>query len=637
MVNVFRASCVPEGELVRFVGYSRVSSGRQAGELKVSLPIQKAGVSKLCDRPGWEFIRFYEDHCTGDDPDRPGLVEMVRDGKKALFDVIVCYKVDRLTRFSLMDHRIVELVQSYGIRVVSVTEGDDPYILPIYAAFGAKDKDGILTRTKMGKDGLARQGIVPGGNLPFGYRRGKDRKPEVDPETGPLVPELFELSADEGLTASVSGAVLEESGRKFSRRYEQLSTSQIHKIIQNDIYHTGLMHYGYSRDREHAKKCSLREPLDDCIPIPFPTLVSKELWERVQAIKAEAMLQSPRSMKRNYPLKGLLICDPCGKPYRVKSDQYRERSENGKRIREKTDTYVRRYYCYTCERPSILADDIEEKVWAAVKPVLCSPELLQSGASLLERGSDNELAKEIKETKSKLREVRKRLDRVKAMGWKGQLEEAELDKELKLLKSSVEYWAGKLQELEARLEAGNGRQELVQSILDWTGGDGNGLEELGPDDQKCIINLLLSAIRVDWQNQVYLTFAVPLDVTLCYLTVDELEVPCFTLAGEPRSVRRAYHHTVEIAAGVRALLKEAGITQGELARWVGVSQRTVNRWAAGKLPETGNLTRLIGVADELGLGLAFPFEGALEKVEASHRLLRTNNGILVQFTLDLGE
>ena len=636
MVNTAGVSCIPEGGEVRAVGFIRVSTEDQARAEKISLSIQKEAIVHRVEQQGFKLIAIYEDHWSGDDPDSPGLLRLYEDGKKGLFDVIVVHKIDRATRFTFMDYRIVELVQRYGIKLDSVMEGNNQLIQAIHSAMAGAEKESILTRTRTGRDALAKQGILPGGRHPFGYRRGEDRRPEMDPVTGPLVQEILRLCANEGLTGKLTAAELDDKVAQISPEGVGLSVTHIYKISRNPLYWEGTMYYGQrSRDLKDGKKVQILRPKSECIPIPFPPLVSKDLWDRAQVQKGEAMEQSPRSLKQCYPLQKLAVCDHCDQPFRVKSDSYRERRENGQRIREKTDAHVRRYYCFICERPSCLAEDLEGVVWTVTRKLLCATGLLASGAELLGQEDDRPLASGIAKADKVLRKVRRQLERVKAMGRRGQLEGQELDADFKLLRGREDIWKTKLDELQARAAAGNGGQALVQSVLDWAGEEGEGLEELGLEDRKEILELLLSEIRVDWQNRLWLHVAVPLDEALCFLP--EEDGPAFLPTAVRGAPRRAYQHTEEIAAGIRALLKAAGITQGELANRVGVSQRTINRWVAGGLPTAQMLARLIEVADELELGVAFPFERALERMEAPHKLLRSKGGIAVQFTLTLGE
>ena len=445
MVTTAMVSCIPEGERVRAATYLRVSTEGQAGDGKVSLAVQQKGCGQLFERPGWEAINQYEDHCSGDAFDRPGLQQMVRDAKAGLFNVIVVYKMDRLGRAHQMDYLIAELVQCYGVRVVSVKEGDDPMALAVYAAVSGVDKVNILSRTKMGKDGKAMQGRLPGGSHPFGYRRGRDGRPEVDPATGPLVVELFELYAGKALTGELAAAEVEESACQLDPGFLGLSRSHAYKILQKPLYWEGVMHHG-QRDLvlRSGKRCPVLRPEEECIQIPFPPLVSKELWDRAQVQKAEAMKESPRSMKRCYPLQGLAVCEHCIQPFRVKSDSYGERRENGQRVREKTDTHVRRYYCFTCERPSILAEELEGEVWTKVSRVLCSPDLLWAGAATLNPESDRVLETEIAEAKKTLKDIGKQLERVRARDRKGDLEAAELDSDFKLLRGRRKFWRDRL-------------------------------------------------------------------------------------------------------------------------------------------------------------------------------------------------
>ena len=78
--------------------YARVSSRAQAEEDKVSIGEQIAEMESYCERHGYQVARRYQDVGSGSTKRRPDFQRMLGDAREGLFDVIVCWKSDRLSR-----------------------------------------------------------------------------------------------------------------------------------------------------------------------------------------------------------------------------------------------------------------------------------------------------------------------------------------------------------------------------------------------------------------------------------------------------------------------------------------------------------------------------------------------------------
>src|SRR5262245_3859817 len=98
--------------------YARVSTADQQPEN------QLAELRRYAEARGWTASE-YVDHITGTKDSRPALDHLVKDAKRRKFDVVVCWKLDRLGRN--LKHLIVLLddLQALGVAFVSLGEGID--------------------------------------------------------------------------------------------------------------------------------------------------------------------------------------------------------------------------------------------------------------------------------------------------------------------------------------------------------------------------------------------------------------------------------------------------------------------------------------------------------------------------------
>jgi len=113
-------------------------------------------------------------------------------------DLVVVYKIDRLSR-SLSDFiRLIEALEKYGASFVSVTQTFDTsdtmgrLVLNILLTFAQFERELAGDRARDKKAALMRRGLYVGGTPPFGYILERGGRLATDPERAPLVREMFE-------------------------------------------------------------------------------------------------------------------------------------------------------------------------------------------------------------------------------------------------------------------------------------------------------------------------------------------------------------------------------------------------------------------------------------------------------------
>lgn len=135
---------------------------------------------KICkeygDRLGaTEYIIYQDEGFSGKNTDRPSFKRMMADAKSKKFDIVICYKLDRISRNTSDFFKLTEELQNLGINFISTNEHFDTTtpigkvsmgILAILAQF---ERETIAERVRDNMLQLAKTGRWLGGQEPFGY------------------------------------------------------------------------------------------------------------------------------------------------------------------------------------------------------------------------------------------------------------------------------------------------------------------------------------------------------------------------------------------------------------------------------------------------------------------------------------
>ncbi|MCH7778311.1 MAG: recombinase family protein [Gemmatimonadetes bacterium] len=228
---------------------------------------------------GWKLLpQCYDDGgLSGGTLDRPALQRLLTDIEAGLVDVIVVYKVDRLTR-SLIDFaKLVERFDTHGVSFVSITQQFNTtssmgrLTLNVLLSFAQFEREVTAERIRDKIAASKAKGIWMGGPVPLGYDLG-DRELLVNPTEAELVREIFELYLEKGSVRTLK-TELDRRGMRSKVRHQRngrvtgggpFSRGHLYCLLANPIYIGKLPHKGKLHDGRHQ------------------AIIDEGLWERVQ-------------------------------------------------------------------------------------------------------------------------------------------------------------------------------------------------------------------------------------------------------------------------------------------------------------------------------------------------------------------
>ena len=281
--------------------YTRKSSDEGLEQAFNSLDAQREACAAFVlsqTHEGWSVLpTLYDDGgYSGGTLDRPALQRLLTDIADANVDVVVVYKIDRLTR-SLFDFaKIVEAFDARGVSFVSITQQFNTttsmgrLTLNVLLSFAQFEREvtGEQIRDKIAAS--KKKGMWMGGLPPLGYDV-RDHKLVVNQEEAKTLLHIFkgyvELRSVRALKIELDAAGIRSKRRTFAEGTvcggHQLSRGALYLMLQNRIYRGEITHKGNAYSGEHK------------------AIVEKDLWDKVQAVLAENRVDRVMGADAKYP------------------------------------------------------------------------------------------------------------------------------------------------------------------------------------------------------------------------------------------------------------------------------------------------------------------------------------------------
>jgi DNA invertase Pin-like site-specific DNA recombinase len=295
---------------VRCAIYTRVSTDHGLDQEFNSLDAQYDAASayiKSQAHAGWTLIRSrYDDGgYSGGSTDRPDLQKLLDDIRARKLDVIVVYKVDRLTR-SLADFaKLVELFDDHGVSFVSVTQQFNTttsmgrLTLNVLLSFAQFEREVTSERIRDKIAASKRKGLWVGGPLPLGYHM-RDGKIAVIEDEAERVRQIYRRYLELG---GVNALVRDLQERNFRSKSRLLATGATRG---NVLFGRGSLFY-LLRNRFYIGEIKYK---DEILPGEQPAIMDRALFDAVQQKLTEQWTtQSTARNASDHLLTGLLFDD----------------------------------------------------------------------------------------------------------------------------------------------------------------------------------------------------------------------------------------------------------------------------------------------------------------------------------------
>jgi site-specific DNA recombinase len=245
---------------------------------------------------GWVLVRDqYDDGgVSGGTLERPGLKHLMQDVEDGLVDVIVVYKIDRLSR-SLADFaKLVEVFDRNGVTFVSVTQQFNTttsmgrLTLNILLSFAQFEREVTAERIRDKVAASRKKGMWMGGYVPLGYDV-HDRKLVINDSEAANVRMVFERFVEIG-SATILARELRCAGFR-SKQGALVDKGYLYRLLNNRVYRGEVVHKGTAYPGEHE------------------AIIDARLWDQVQDILGESPRKRANNSRAQTPalLKGLLF------------------------------------------------------------------------------------------------------------------------------------------------------------------------------------------------------------------------------------------------------------------------------------------------------------------------------------------
>lgn len=283
--------------------YIRVSTQEQASE-GFSLPAQTQKLRAYCESQDWRVADVYADEgFSAKDTERPSLQRLMQDISNRQIDVVLVYKLDRLTRSVSDLYELLRWFDKYDVGFKSATEVFDTttaigrLFITMVAAMAQWERETIGERVSVGMAQKALEGKRVTASAPFGYIK-RDDTLVVHEAEAEIVREVFrKYISGHGLHRLQKWLQSTDVGGRIADPHT------IAYMLENPVY-IGKLRWGFRSSKSHQEVIITDGD--------HPPIIDDETWQLAQATRGRRRRASPRAGTGLFPFTGILYCSQCG-------------------------------------------------------------------------------------------------------------------------------------------------------------------------------------------------------------------------------------------------------------------------------------------------------------------------------------
>ncbi len=328
-----------------------------------------------------DFIIYEDEGFSGGNTNRPQFLKLIKDARAKKFDILICYRLDRISRNVSDFSQLIKELNKYNVNFISIREQFDTTtpmgraMMYIASVFSQLERETIAERIKDNMMQLAKTGRWLGGITPTGYRSetvacidpdGKERKMfklAALHEEANLVKLIYDKYISLKSITKVEKYLIEnnintKNGLDFHRySIRFILSNPVYAIADKALYSylvgngyevwsdaeefngiNGLAGYNKTKQDKERRGDRYRNCSEWIVAVGMHSgIVASEVWIEAQELLAQNKSKAYRKVKSSQSLlSGILRCSKCGSYMRPK-------------LMQRTDTQGEQVFYYICE------------------------------------------------------------------------------------------------------------------------------------------------------------------------------------------------------------------------------------------------------------------------------------------------
>lgn len=512
---------------VRIGAYLRVSTSDQARDgygLETQLRHIKNTVTAH-EADGWQLVDTYRDEgVSGSLMRRKELDRMLLDVRKGKLDLIIVWKVDRLSRGLKNLLEIVDEIGKHNVNFKSVTEPYDStsigmLFFQIMGAMAEFERNNIKERTYEGKITALKAGFWVGTRPPYGYTsQGKKKNKQliIDEEEAKWVRKMFDWFANKNWSVEKIAEVL-KAKEVLTRLDKKKRTNKITKkplkkappchwnpdTIRSMLKATNYIGYYYFGTHTKIDGVRIPKPEDEWEKGICPPIISRPLFQKAQ--RRLAVSNSRHNANKSlYLLNGKLRCGECGSAYTCYTSA---KGTKGYRCIKKNRTKV---ITTKCTAREISEKKLLPPVWEIVERCLTKPDkVLKEIENELKKDSMYQAFQEEREdVTAKLEQMRQTRRDVRELHRMGHITMEELVETLELIEKDSKELEAELTAVDSQLRIEEDKEDKVLSLKELRKQFNSNLKRLTYEKKRELLQQIVKEVQLEGEDM-KITLRVP--------------------------------------------------------------------------------------------------------------------------------
>ena len=452
--------------------YPRVSGHEQ--EDNYSIPEQIDRMKKYCEARDWMVYKIYTDSVyTGSNMDRPGLQDMIKDCEQGKLDMVLVYKLDRLSRSQKDTLFLIEDVfEKNGVGFTSMTENFDTstphgkFIIGILSVFAQLEREKIKERTMIGKDSRAKEGKWHGSKwIPIGY----------DYNDGLLFPNEYEVMQIKEIASlflkrtPVRTIATMMTQKGYKHKYGEWEAKTIRRVLSNPV------NIGMIKHRDTWYK-GIHDPILD-----------QKTYDAIMELMDERKKEFGTAKPHQSLLGGILYCKNCG-------GRYARQSYNG----------VYYYVCYSrskkmkrmikdpnCRNQNYRMEELENAILQEIEKLAIDPTRAEA---LKENRPSTDVSEKIKSINSEIAKIDTQISKLMDLYALGTIDLDVISDKVSSLNGTKTALSKELDSMNVPDKDAGLTSEQIQEIASLM------TDDLPLEDKRNIVQSLIYYIEIDEEN-----------------------------------------------------------------------------------------------------------------------------------------